>query len=162
MKGALAEAETAVADAERFAQQHPNSGMDWSLNGDPLGTAKAFLLEKKGDLNGAAAAYEAILARLHQDGWPNSSRVISGRLAVIASLKGDDTAARRWSEGALSFDPCAATVLGSLLEKNGDKKGAKERYELALKLMNDAKKEKNWTLPIYFAEYKRAKEGLEK
>ena len=62
LKGAFADAETALTDADKFDQQHPGAAMTWSSTGAPLLVARAFLLEKKeGDLKGAAAAYEAIL-----------------------------------------------------------------------------------------------------
>jgi predicted negative regulator of RcsB-dependent stress response len=162
MKGALAEAESAHADAEKFDQRYPDSALNWHMIGAPLPTAKAFLLEKKGDLNAAAAAYEAILDQAKKDGWSNNSHVINGRLAVIALLKGDVAVARRRSENALAFDPGANAVLGSLLKKSGDTKGAKAHFEAALKLMSDARKGENWRLPIYFAEHKRAQDGLDK
>src|SRR5438105_360282 len=45
LKGALPEAESALADAEEFDRQHPHSAMSWSMIGAPLATARAFVLE---------------------------------------------------------------------------------------------------------------------
>jgi tetratricopeptide (TPR) repeat protein len=160
LKGAFADAESAFTDADKFDQQHPRAAMTWSLTGAPLLAAKAFLLEKKGDLKGAVAAYEAILAAGKEKGWQGTSFVVNGRLAVIALLKGDDAAAKKWSENSLSSDPGANVVWGALLQKKGDSKASKEYYAAALTLMSNAADGTNWCLPIYFAEQQRAKAGL--
>lgn len=162
LKGAFLEAESALADAEQFDQKHPQSAMSWSMSGAPLAVARAFLLEKKGDLSGATAAYKAILTEAVRNGWPGISTVTHGRLALIALLMGDDATAERWSKDALSGDPGANVAFAVVLQKRGDQKRAKEHYAAALKLMSDARKAKNWSLPVYFAEQKRAKDGADK
>ena len=162
LKGTLPEAESALEDAEKFDQKHPRAAMSWSLGGAALPTAKAFILEKKGNLDGAAAAYNSILVAIKQDGWPNASNVIYGRLAIVSLMKGDDAAAERWCKDSLLNDPGANAAWGALLKRKGDTSGAKQYYAAALKLMSDAANRKNWSLPIYFAELKRAKDGLNK
>jgi tetratricopeptide (TPR) repeat protein len=162
LKGTLPEAESALEEAEKFDQKHPRAAMSWSLVGAPLPTARAFILEKKGNLDGATAAYNSILVALKQDGWPNASNVIHGRLAIVSLMKGDEAAAERWCKDSLSNDPGANAARGALLKRMGDNPGAKQHYAAALKLMTDAANRKNWSLPIYFAELKRAKDGLDK
>jgi hypothetical protein len=160
LKGAFLEAESAILDTEMYEQQHPGSALYSIFSCAALPTARAFLLEKKGDLNGATTAYKEILAYLEEKGIPNSSMVIQGRLAVISLLKNDYASAELWSKNALSSDPAANVVWGALLKKKGDTEGSKKYYAAALKLMNDAKKSQNISLPIYFAEQRRAKDSL--
>ena len=162
LKGTLPEAELALAEAEKFDQKHPHAGMSWSMGGAPLPIARAFILEKKGNLDGAAATYNSILVALKQDGWPNASDVIHGRLAIVALMKDDAAAAERWSNDSLLNDPGANAARGDLLKRKGDTPGARQHYAAALKLMSDAANRKNWSLPIFFAELKRAKDGLNK
>lgn len=162
LRGALTEAESALAEAERFDHQHPGAGMSATLAGSPLAIARAFVLERKGDLKAAAAVYEGILAAEKRDGWPDNSSVIRGRLAIVSLMRGDEPAAERWSADSLLADPGANAARGALLQRKGNTQSAKQYYAAALKLMDDAAKRKNWTLPIYFAELRRAKDGLNK
>jgi predicted negative regulator of RcsB-dependent stress response len=131
-----------------------------SINGSPLDTAEAFVMEKKGDLKGAATIYEALLAKAKNDGWEHVSNALNGRRAAVAFLMGDDAAAEFWSKNALTNDAGANAVMGTLLQKKGDTKGARKRYEAAVRMMRTATKGPNWCLPIYLAESKRAKDGL--
>lgn len=160
LKGALSEAESALTDAEQFDHQHPRAGLGWTMSGLPLARARAFIMEKKGDLSGAAKIYQDILAAQKRDGWLEDTHLIRGRLAIIATMKNDDAAVELWSRDALSVDPAANAAQGELLQRKGDKQAARQYYAAALKLMNDAAKAKNWSLPIYFAELKRAQDGL--
>jgi tetratricopeptide (TPR) repeat protein len=160
LKGALNQAESALTDAEQFDHQHPRAGLSWTMGGLPLARARAFIMEKKGDLTGAAKIYEDILAAQKRDGWRDDIHGIRGRLAIIALMKNDGAAVELWSKDALSVDPAANAARGELLQRKGDKPAARQYYAAALKLMNDAAKAKNWTLPIYFAEFKQAQDGL--
>lgn len=160
MKGDVKAAEAAIADGEEFDKNHPKAAMTWAMCGAPLSMAKAFLLEKKGDLAAAVTAYESIAEDMKNRGWQNMSSECYGRLAVVALDRNDYASAERWSTNALASDPAAETVLAALLEKKGEIKSAKQHYEAGLKLMNDSAAGTNWCLPIYFAERKRAQAGI--
>lgn len=158
LKGDFRKAEAALAAATKFDQTYSKAGLGWSLGGAPLPIAKAFFVEKTGDLNGAKIAYEAVVAEAKK-GW-DVSTVLYGRLALIALQQGDDAGVERWTKEASASDPGAKTAYAALLQKRGDTKTAKEYYAAALKLMNEAAESANWSLPIYFAEYKRVTDWL--
>jgi tetratricopeptide (TPR) repeat protein len=136
--------------------------MDWSTIGSPLAEVRAFLLEKKGDLKGAVDAYQEILKESTASGWMGNSSITDGRAALAALAYGDDTPALQLSKETLAEDPGANVALAKVLEKKGDKNGAKERYKTALKLMSDGLRTSNWNLPLYFAEHKSAQDGAAK
>ena len=162
LKGDLFSADAALADAEAFDKQHPRSTVRWSANMSPLDTARGFVLEKKNDLKGAAEVYEAVIKQIQKDGYANSlgdSSELCGRVALTALQRGDDVTAEKWAKKALSQDAGANVALAMLYKKRGDAARAKEYYAAALKLMNDHLGGNNWTLPIFYAEYKRATDG---
>jgi hypothetical protein len=115
LKGTLPEAESALEDAEKFDQKHPRAAMSWSLSGAPLPTARAFIMEKKGNLDGAAAAYNSILVDIKKTGWPDAFNVIHGRLAIVSLMKGDEAAAEGGCKDSLLNDPAANAARGALL-----------------------------------------------
>jgi hypothetical protein len=162
LKGALSAADSAVVEAERFDVQYPMSAMSWGISGACLPRAKAFVREKRGDLRGARAAYEAILADATNASWAGSGvfDVVYGRLAMIALQSGDEAAAERWATKGVRSDATSNVVLAVLLQRKGDTTKAMEQIAYALKLMDDAAASKYWTLPIHLAEHRRAKAGL--
>jgi tetratricopeptide (TPR) repeat protein len=162
LRGDFSDADSALAEADHFDQQHSGSGMTWDMTGAPLAVAHAFLLERRGNLREAEAAYNAIFTAAVKSGWGNVSTVVNGRLALIALARGDDASAERWIKPALSSDPGANVAMAIWSERKANHKAAKEYYAAALKLMSDAAKGNNWSLPVYFAEQKRAKDGLAK
>lgn len=163
MKGAIPAASSALADADAFDREHPDAAMTWSVTGAPLYVARAFVLEKRGDLDGAALAYEAALDSISTRGWAGTGTPIRGRLAVVALQRGDDGAVERWSKDVLSFDPGANAAWGAVLQKRGDVRGARRCYAAALDLMNAAAGPRmSWSLPVWFAEWSRARNGAGK
>jgi tetratricopeptide (TPR) repeat protein len=160
LKGEQAGAEEALKEAELFNREHPEAGMTLAVNNSLLPITRAFVLEKSGDYKGAAAAYREIVAATRAAGINALPDCLCGRLAVIALESGDDKAAARWSRQTASFDSGAKAVQGALLQKAGDERGARDNYEAALKLLEGASSSGDQTLPIYFAEQKRVREGL--
>jgi tetratricopeptide (TPR) repeat protein len=155
MKGDVQAAESTIAECEEFDKVHPKAGLNWAMTGSQLPVAKAFLLEKKGDLEAAATAYQDT----QKQGWGMSSECY-GRLAVIALERNDYASAERWSTNALDSDPAAETVFAAVLEKKGETKSAEQHYQTALKLMTDAVGSRNLHVPIFFAERMRAQAGI--
>jgi tetratricopeptide (TPR) repeat protein len=162
LKGAFSQASAALADAEKFDKQYDQAAMDWSITGSQLSVARALLSEKSGDLKGAAAAYEAIIAEEKKKGWENNSDVVHGRLALVELQRGNDSEAERWAKENLSEDPGANVAMAMLAKKRGDQVNATKYYKTALKLMDEKLKDNSWSIPLVFAEYQRARAGAGK
>lgn len=160
LKGDLAKAQETLKYAELFNRAYPELGMSLAINNSMLPITRAFVLEKSGDLKGAAAAYRNIAEASRAAGFISYPDLVCGRLAVIAFESGDNKAAARWSGQTASFDSGARAVQGAMLQKLGDQPGAKDKYEEALKLFSAASNSASIVLPVYFAEQQRVKDGL--
>ncbi len=160
LKGDLAQAQKTLKYAELFNRTYPEVGMSLAVNNSMLPITRAFLLEKSGDLKGAAAAYKDIAYATKAAGFISYPDLVCGRLAVIYFESGDDKTAARWSGQTASFDSGAKAVQGAMLQKLGDEEGARDKYEETLKLLAAAAQSENSVLPIYFAEQQRVKDGL--
>jgi tetratricopeptide (TPR) repeat protein len=160
LKGDLAQAQETLKYAELFNRAYPETGMSLAVNNSMLPITRAFLLEKSGDLKGAAAAYKDIAAATKAAGFISYPDLVCGRLAVIFFDSGDEQTAARWSRQTASFDSGAKAMQGALLQKQGDAPGARDKYEETLKLLAAAAKSDDVVLPLYFAEQQRVKDGL--
>lgn len=160
LKGALNEARETLKFAELYNRTYPEAGMSLAVNNSMLPVTRAFLLEKSGDLKGAAAAYREIAAATKAAGFISYPDLVCGRLAVIAFESGDEKGAARWSGQTASFDSGAKAVQGAMLQRKGDEAGARDKYEETLKLLDLAAKSGDVVQPVYFAEEQRVKDGL--
>jgi hypothetical protein len=158
LRGEVRQADSALLDVEAFIQQHPHANFNSILGGFSLDVARAFVLEKKGDLSGAERGYRGVLAAFKQSGSVDYDSAVKGRLAIVAFLRGDDAAAESLARTSLS-SPAANAALASVLAKKGDDKAAKTYYMAAWELMSDAASKSNRS-PIYFADVDRVKNGM--